>query len=158
METRKHTQKGRPDIEVPTTESEDDKLTKSSTKFIRPVLTGDRTTTLQTTTRLMRTNRTVSSTNFQPFNTRTKAPPYSTLAPSSSSSSSTSRDPGQAGSGQSHRSPFRSGDMMWGSLWIAVIVLGLMVIILSIILIIILIRNERKKRKRRFTSLNHPIL
>ena len=68
METRKHTQKGRPDTEVPTTESEDDKLTKSSTKFIRQVLTGDRTTTLQTTTRLMRTNRTVSSTNFQPFN------------------------------------------------------------------------------------------
>ena len=156
METRKHTQKGRPDIEVPTTESEDDKLTKSSTKFIQPVLT----TTPPTTTRLMRTNRTVSSTDFQPFNTRTKSPPYSTPSSSSSSSSSSStfRDPGQAGSGQSHRGPFRSGDMMWGSWWIAVIVLGLMVIILSIILIIILIRNERKKRKRRFTSLNHPIL
>ena len=122
-----------------------DKTTQRSTTWLAPNFTWNKSKITRPSTIV-----TVSSTKLQPGDeTESTSRLHTALA-----SSSTTREYQEADSGK-----FQSSLLsMWDSWWIAVIVLGLMVIILSIILIMVLVRNERKRGSRRFAGLNHPIL
>ena len=120
-----------------------DKTTQRSTTWLAPNFTWNKSKITRPSTTV-----TVSSTKLQPGDeTKSTSRFHTTLA-----SSSTTREYQDSGKSRS------SLLSMWDSWWIAVIVLGLMVIMLSIILIMVLIRNERKRGSRRFAGLNHPIL